>query len=131
MYRRGQSRRRVCAGDQLHATGFKPQPGSHMYTVMDLGTTEAAKEWIDKGTSSDHGAVRRLAHAGCVADPLVFRPQLGGGAEIAFPDAPGCTRSAIANAGCGGTPSDSMTRCQSILVGHPCRCDAAYAGART
>ncbi|MEU0506282.1 serine/threonine-protein kinase [Nocardia sp. NPDC005998] len=60
----------------------------HMYTVMDFGTAEAAKEWIDKGTSSDHGPVRRLAHAGCVADPLVFLPQLGGDAEIAFPDDP-------------------------------------------
>jgi serine/threonine protein kinase len=62
--------------------------GDHMYTVMDFGTSEAAKEWIDKGTSNDHGPVTRLAHSGCVADPLIFLSQLGGGAEIAFPDDP-------------------------------------------
>ncbi|MGW4767415.1 serine/threonine-protein kinase [Nocardia sp. NPDC004278] len=68
--------------------GSSSSQGDHVYKVMDFGTTEAAKEWIDKGTSSDHGKVIRLAHAGCVADPLVFLPQLGGGAEIAFPDDP-------------------------------------------
>ncbi|MET8872368.1 serine/threonine-protein kinase [Nocardia sp. NPDC004604] len=68
--------------------GSSSSQGDHVYTVMDFGTTEAAKEWIDAGMSSDHGPVRRLAHSGCVADPLVFLSHLAAGAVIAFPDDP-------------------------------------------
>ncbi|WP_433207446.1 serine/threonine-protein kinase [Nocardia sp. CA-107356] len=86
--------------------GSTSSQGDHMYAVMDFGTTEAAKEWIDKGTSSDHGPVRRLAHSGCVADPLVFLPQLDGSAEIAFPDDPSRSRFVVTVSPVAGSIAD-------------------------